>query len=175
MKKIIFLIIVLIATGLFSFLLIKKNDEIHITNFEECSKKYPVMESYPPACITPDGKRFIEDIGNEFVLIDSISVSSPRPNQSVDSVIAIQGEAKGFWFFEGQMSAEMQNAKGLKIGEGVVTADSDWMTEEFVPFSGILNYSGGISGEMGKLIIKSANPSGLEENSKELVIPVVFK
>ncbi len=33
-----------------------------ITNFEECAKIYPVMESYPAQCKTPDGKHFTEII-----------------------------------------------------------------------------------------------------------------
>lgn len=30
-----------------------------ITNFAECAAKYPVLESYPEQCVTPDGRRFI--------------------------------------------------------------------------------------------------------------------
>lgn len=34
-----------------------------ITNFEECTRAgYPVGESYPRQCWTPDGKHFVEEI-----------------------------------------------------------------------------------------------------------------
>lgn len=57
-------------------------DKIHveesITNFEECAKIYPVMESYPAQCRTPDGKHFVQTIskysGQETRLIKSLSV-----------------------------------------------------------------------------------------------------
>ncbi|MFA6492629.1 MAG: hypothetical protein WCV58_00565 [Patescibacteria group bacterium] len=29
-----------------------------VTNFEECAKLYPVIETYPEQCKTPDGKSF---------------------------------------------------------------------------------------------------------------------
>lgn len=30
-----------------------------INNFADCAKKYPVMDSYPEQCRTPDGRFFI--------------------------------------------------------------------------------------------------------------------
>lgn len=36
-----------------------------ITNFEECAKYYPVMESYPEQCNTPEGKHFTKERVNE--------------------------------------------------------------------------------------------------------------
>lgn len=29
-----------------------------INSFEECAEHYPIMESYPEQCATPDGKHF---------------------------------------------------------------------------------------------------------------------
>ena len=33
-----------------------------VSSFKECAKLYPIMESYPRQCRTPDGKTFVEDI-----------------------------------------------------------------------------------------------------------------
>lgn len=33
-----------------------------INSFEECAKKYPVLESYPEQCNTPDGKHFVKEL-----------------------------------------------------------------------------------------------------------------
>ncbi|HXV27118.1 MAG TPA: hypothetical protein VD862_03815 [Candidatus Paceibacterota bacterium] len=33
-----------------------------ISSFEDCAGRYPVGESYPRQCWTPDGRRFVEDI-----------------------------------------------------------------------------------------------------------------
>ncbi|PIP55521.1 MAG: hypothetical protein CO183_00815 [Candidatus Zambryskibacteria bacterium CG_4_9_14_3_um_filter_42_9] len=39
-----------------------------ITNFEECAAAgYPVMESYPEQCRTPDGRLFVRDIENSII------------------------------------------------------------------------------------------------------------
>ncbi len=174
MRKIFIIIIFLITVVLFALLLFSKNSQIAITNFDECAQKYPVMESYPPSCSTPDGKRFTQNIGNELALSDSILISSPRPNQEIESPFVIQGKAKGSWFFEGQMSAVVYDSENKKIGEAILTADGEWMTEGFVPFSGILEFSQK-SESVGKLIIKNANPSGLAENSRELIVPVLIR
>jgi hypothetical protein len=31
-----------------------------IDSFEKCAAKYPVMESYPEQCNTPDGRHFVK-------------------------------------------------------------------------------------------------------------------
>ena len=36
-----------------------------INNFEECAALYPVMESYPEQCATPEGQNFVRDISND--------------------------------------------------------------------------------------------------------------
>ena len=33
-----------------------------VNSFEECAALYPVLESYPRQCNTPDGKHFVEDV-----------------------------------------------------------------------------------------------------------------
>lgn len=33
-----------------------------VSTFEECARYYPVMESYPAQCVTPDGKHFVQAI-----------------------------------------------------------------------------------------------------------------
>jgi hypothetical protein len=36
-----------------------------INSFEDCAKLYPVMESYPEQCNTPDGKNFVRQLNKE--------------------------------------------------------------------------------------------------------------
>lgn len=36
-----------------------------IDSFEECAKEYPVMESYPAQCNTPDGRHFVQELSDE--------------------------------------------------------------------------------------------------------------
>lgn len=52
-----------VALGFAVFSYIQKSNRIEaVTNFEECAKVYPVMESYPAQCRTPDGRHFVQTI-----------------------------------------------------------------------------------------------------------------
>ena len=75
-KKLILIIVILVAATV--VLLILRGDEdtwvkdkngnwvkhgnpsspAPVANFEECAKIYPVLETYPEQCKTPDGKSF---------------------------------------------------------------------------------------------------------------------
>lgn len=36
-----------------------------INSFDSCAKFYPVMESYPAQCNTPDGRHFVQQLSEE--------------------------------------------------------------------------------------------------------------
>lgn len=61
---IIVVIIILISAGVYSVLNQQRSSPPQtITNFDECVRAgYPVLESYPGQCWTPDGKGFVEEI-----------------------------------------------------------------------------------------------------------------
>ncbi len=148
--------------------------EAPAATFQECvDRGYPVMESYPRQCRTPEGRVFIEDIGNELEKADLIRVSNPRPNQSVASPLTINGEARGYWFFEASFPVVLFDAEGNTLAQGIAQAKSDWMTEDFVPFESELQFAAPATVE-GNLVLKKDNPSGLPENDDELIVPVLF-
>lgn len=66
MKKILVIVIgagVLIGAVAFVLLNRQNNSQVTVTNFNEClSAGYPVGESFPRQCWTPDGRHFVEDI-----------------------------------------------------------------------------------------------------------------
>ena len=72
---------------------------------------------------------------------------------------------------------------GKIIAQCYATAKSDWMTENFIPFEGLLEFqkpfdsSSDIPDFMkrGALIFKKDNPSGLPEYDDALEVPVSFK
>lgn len=35
---------------------------VSVNSFDECAQHYPVMESYPAQCNTPDGKHFVQEV-----------------------------------------------------------------------------------------------------------------
>lgn len=146
-----------------------------ITNFEECVQAgNPVMESYPRKC-SADSETFTENIGNVLEKQDLIRIDNPRPNQTIESPLSITGEARGTWYFEADFSAKLVDESGQQIGSSIpVQAEGEWMTEEFVPYSGTLEFNTPSNATSGTLILEKANPSGLPENADELRVPVKF-
>ena len=143
--------------------------------FDECVKEgNPVAQSYPPSCRTKSGKLITQNVGNELTLRDKIKIVSPRPLEKVVSPLSINGEARGTWFFEAQFSASLLDENGRILGTGVMTADSEWMTEEFVPYTGELVFNAP-TGTKGKLILEKNNPSGIPQKDSQLIVPVVFE
>lgn len=56
MKKINLLILLILVIGC-------TTDYSHITNYEECvNAGFPIMESYPEQCATPDGRTFTREL-----------------------------------------------------------------------------------------------------------------
>jgi hypothetical protein len=126
------------------------------------------------------------DLINSLRFIDSapisqpapqINVSSPTPQQSVATPILLAGEAQGNWFFEATAPVVVVNWDGLIIGEGYIEAEGDWMTTDFLPFSGTVAFDLPVDSysASGTIIFQRANPSDLPENDAAVEIPVVFE
>lgn len=179
MKKIFFLAIIIILITTSVLLLIwnyrcSQKPTFTVTDFESCRVAgYPVLESYPSQCRTPDGQTFKENIGNSLEKADLITVSSPRPNKIVKSPLLVKGEARGYWFFEASFPVRLLDDQGQVVTSGIARALSDWMTENFVPFEAELSFSTPENGK-GTLVLEKDNPSGLLENSDQLRFPVYF-
>lgn len=157
---------------------ISQPPQVVVANFEECVEKgYAVMESYPRQCRTPDGETFVEDIGNELEKIDLIRIDRPRPNQTIKSPLEIVGQARGFWFFEGDFPIRLLDDKSEEMAVGYVTAfvktPENLMTEEFITFEGVLEFERPAANK-GTLVLEKDNPSGLPENADELRVPIYF-
>ncbi len=146
-----------------------------IISFAECAAAgFPVMESYPRQCNTDHGEHFVEDIGNELEKVDLIRINAPRPTQTIRSPLIVGGEARGTWFFEGDFPLELLDAEGNTIASGFAFAEGVFMTEEFVPFEGVLEFDALRAG-VATLLLRKANPSGLPENDDTLEVPVLFE
>jgi hypothetical protein len=107
-----------------------------------------------------------------------IVVSAPEPLSTISSPLTLRGEARGYWFFEATFPVVLVDWDGKIIAEGYVTADDEWMTEDFVTFKGTLEFEDPSWEEdfskRGSLIFQKNNPSGLPENDDALEIPVRF-
>ncbi len=105
-----------------------------------------------------------------------IVLEQPQESEEVSSPLIIEGEARGSWFFEATFPVVLTNWDGLIIAEGFATAEGDWMTQEFVPFTGELAFISDTSvSNRGSLILQKANPSGLPEHDDAYEITVFFK
>lgn len=144
-----------------------------ITSYEECVEAgYPMMKSYPPKC-TDGENMFVQDIGNAQEKSDLIRVKSPSPGRRVSQPFTITGEARGYWFFEGDFPVIIQIEGTNEQIATFAQADGEWMTEDFVPFTVTVDTELPSSGN-GTIVLKKANASGLPENDDELRVPIRF-
>ena len=102
----------------------------------------------------------------------NIFITYPKEDILSTSPMKISGRAPGTWFFEANMPITLTNWDGLIIAEGNVKATSDWMTTEYVPFEGELEFKNTDYGNKGFLIIRKDNPSGLSkfDDSVEMMV-----
>ena len=104
---------------------------------------------------------------------DQIKVLKPQPNQTIESPLTIEGEARGTWFFEATFPVKLLDANGDVIATHFAQAQDDWMTEDFVLFKSELIFEKPAT-DTGVLILEKDNPSGLPENDASIEIPVRF-
>ncbi len=111
---------------------------------------------------------------------DLITLLTPVPQGVVSSPLTIAGQARGQWFFEASFPIVLTNWDGLIIAEGYATAEGDWMTTEFVPFTAELTFTSPFTTtspefmQRGSLILHKSNASGLPEHDDALEITVRF-
>lgn len=105
---------------------------------------------------------------------DIIKLNIPQSNKIIQSPLTIKGEARGIWFFEASFPIKIIDENGKELGIAIAQAQSDWMTNDFVPFQAILEFQKATT-KKGTLILEKDNPSGLPENADEFRIPVIFK
>ena len=149
-------------------------EEPVVTNFEECvAAGNPVMESYPRQC-RHQNTTYVEDREDDIEQRDSVLLFEPQPNEAIQSPLTITGEARGPWFFEANFPIVLTDQDGRVIAEHFATAQSEWMTESFVPFSATLLFEAPAYLDRGSLILHKANPSGLPEHDAMLEVPIRY-
>lgn len=105
---------------------------------------------------------------------DIAYLTNVRPGDSVSSVLRLEGEARGNWYFEASFPVELVDGSGNILAQHYAQAQSDWMTTEYVPFRSEIEFNVATD-TPGFIVLKKDNPSGLPENEDERRIPVVFK
>lgn len=132
----------------------------------------------PTPTATPvNGGGAPDDIDNHIASkANLIVVTSPVRDAAISSPVTITGKARGYWFFEATFPITVVDWDGRIIGEGFATADGEWMTEAFVPFTATVNFTvePDTAYRRGALILHKSNASGLPEHDDALEIPVTF-
>ncbi|TSC62065.1 MAG: hypothetical protein G01um101448_178 [Parcubacteria group bacterium Gr01-1014_48] len=106
---------------------------------------------------------------------DLIMVTTPVSGATVGSPLTVSGEARGTWYFEASFPIDVLDTDGNVLGQGFAEAQGEWMTEEFVPFTGTITFSAPTAGVTnGTVVFKKDNPSGLPENDDSVSVPVQF-
>jgi translocator protein len=104
---------------------------------------------------------------------DLIQIENLRANDTIISPLLIKGKARGFWFFEADFPIRLYDANGQLVATTIARTQSNWMTEDFVPFSAELKFEKPKT-KSGTLVLEKDNPSGFAENADELRIPILF-
>lgn len=183
-KKIIFIVATLILGGLFlicfiisigAYFFSKEIRVRSISNFEECVVSgYPIMDSYPQQCATPDGRTFVEELPKPNITAvpsnDEVRVYSPIELSYVNSPMYIEGDALGSWYWEGTFNIELRSQNGDVIGSTLAQTEEDWMQEGYVRFTATMVYD--TDEKIGDLVFIKENPPGLPENDDEYSISV---
>lgn len=167
-----YLITLFLVTGVIigGFLYYKSSLVSEIDSFESCVKAgNPVLESYPRQCRTSDGRSFVEEILEH----PMIRVTSLKPGDVISSPLVVTGEARGTWYFEASFPVHLVDGHNTTIATGIAQAQSDWMTEDFVPFKAELIFTPSDVDE-ALLVLQKDNPSGLPEFDDNLIIPITF-
>jgi len=106
---------------------------------------------------------------------DLVKLNYPSVASYISSPLTVVGEARGYWFFEGDFPVVLTDWDGRIIAEGIATAKGEWMTEDFVGFEAVLEYDKPDYNNRGSLILQKDNPSGLPANDDALEIPIFFE
>jgi hypothetical protein len=102
-----------------------------------------------------------------------ISVDSPKPDTTITSPISVSGTARGMWYFEASFPVQVYDANGKLLGSSPAAAQGEWMTENFVPFTGVIEFSKPET-KNGTVVFKKDNPSGMPEHDASYIVPVKF-
>lgn len=181
MKKVtIYIVLVVVVVGLFLYMNKKYNAPkvTEILSFEDCKNAgYPVMESFPRQCKTPDGRTYAEEVAPSITYINSskekIVIDTPFPGAVTGKEFEIRGKAAG-WYFEASFPVKVLDKDGKVLWQGPAQAQGDWMTSEFVPFKVTAKVPDSYIGP-ATLVLEKDNPSGMPENDASASFPFTIE
>lgn len=131
------------------------------------------------APLAPDENRgdVVVDTNRPASKDDLIVLESPLPDGKVTSPLVIKGKARGGWFFEATFPITLVNWDGLIIAEGYATADGEWMTNDYVPFTSTITFTKPDTqvSDRGWIILHKSNASGEPRFDNALEVQIFYK
>ena len=127
---------------------------------------------------TPEGEKTAANLpylGSPATAND-IVIDKPKQADQVNSPLTLSGKARGSWYFEANAPVIVIDTTGRTLGQGHITATGDWMTTNFVPFTGTITFTLATdTPEAGAVVFFNDNPSGQASTSKFMAVPVYFR
>lgn len=174
----IFILILIVVIGWLSFNRTKKVDLSQIKSFEDCGKYYPVMESNPRQCRTPDGRLFAEEIPEKITYnnatVNDIVPELPFPGAVTGKEFTVTGKARGTWYFEASFPVKVLDKDGKVLAQGPAQAQSEWMTTDFVQFKIDIKVPQSYMGP-ATIVMQKDNPSGMPEKDASISFPITIE
>jgi len=123
------------------------------------------------------------DRSDQIVTDERVQLELPKALSAISSPLVVSGMARGSWYFEATFPIMLVDWDGRIIASHYAEAKQDWMTNDFVPFSGLLEFTSPVEGlhdapdfmHRGTLIIQRSNASGLPEHDAAVEIPIWFE
>lgn len=158
------LLLILIILVLILICIMKKNNTLIPPQFQGKNKIETVDNSIP---IIKDKTQIL---GNKEDLI-SFSI---LPNAKVHGILSYRGDIKGGYFFEANILINILDANKKVLKNSNATATTDWMTSGPVSFEGNIDFTGLPKGP-AYFEIHNDNASGLPQNDKSILIPIIIE
>lgn len=111
-----------------------------------------------------------EILGNK----DDLVSFSIMPNTKVHGVVTYRGMVKGGYFFEANILINVLDSNKNVLLKSNAMAKGDWMTINPVEFEGNIDFSNLAPGK-AYIEIHNDNASGLPENDKSILIPIIIE
>ena len=123
-----------------------------------------------PVVETPQNNADIGILGNGADLV----YLSILPKAKVSGILDLTGEVKGGYFFEANILVNVLDSNRNVLKQGHGTATTDWMTADPVTFTATVDFTD-LSKGPAYLEIHNDNASGLPENDKSILVPIIIE
>ena len=148
----------------------------YISQNESLCCKYEICKQLTTICEKDAQEEEIENIGGE-VLSEkgqTLYLDNIKSGDTVQIGYEMKGQAPGSWYFEGSFPVRVLNIQGEVVSSLVASTSDDWMTENSVSFSVVIDFP--LEQESAFVLqFEKSNPSGLDENSDIAKIAISIK